>query len=138
MWLWWSDVLCRIQSRRFYLTGDTTNLYPFIQGWLEWPFGALFSANVLLHNQYKHIAFNIFSYRILIISYKISTITGISNEKTNELPIYGILCWNVTILYRQGLVSLFQVQEKLKACRSSKLNFASNYFMVDDSHVKIV
>ena len=50
-------------------------------------------------------------------------ITGISNEKTNELTIYGILCRKVTILYRQELASLFQVQEKLKACRSSKLNF---------------
>ena len=27
---------------------------------------------------------------------------------------------------------------KLKACGSSKLNFSSNCFIVDDSHVKIV
>ena len=115
-----------------------TNLYPFIQGWLEWPFIELFSANISLWNQYKYIAFNIFSCRILIISYKILIITGISNEKTNELTIYGILCWNVTIFYRQELVSLFQVQEKLKACRNSKLNFSSSCFIVDDSHIKIV
>ena len=115
-----------------------TNLYPFIQGSLEWPFSELFSANVSLWNQYKYIAFNIFSCRILIISYKILIITGISNEKTNELTIYGILGQNVTIFYRQELASLFQVQEKLKACRNSKLNFLSSCFTVDGSHVKIV
>ena len=65
-------------------------------------------------------------------------ITGISNEKTNELTIYGILCRNVTIFYRQELASLFQMQETLKACRTSKLNFSSSYFIADDSHVKIV
>ena len=65
-------------------------------------------------------------------------ITGISNEKTSELAIYGILCRNVTKCYRQELSSLFQVQEKLKTCRSSKLNFPSNCFIVDDSHVKTV
>ena len=115
-----------------------TNLYPFTQGWLEWPFCALFSANVSLWNQYKCIVFNIFSYRILIISCKILIVTGISNEKTNELTIYGILGWNVTILYQKQLVSLFQVQEKLKACRSSKLNFSSSCFIADDSHIKNV
>ena len=65
-------------------------------------------------------------------------ITGISNEKKNELTIYGILCWNVTILYRQELVSLFQEQEKLKACRNSKLNFSGSCSIADDSHIKIV
>ena len=65
-------------------------------------------------------------------------ITGISSEKTNELTIYGKLCQNATIFYRQELASLFQVQEKLKACRTSKLNFSSSCFIVDDSRVKIV
>ena len=88
------------------------NLYPFIQGSLEWPFNELFSANVSLWNQYKYIAFNIFTCRILIILYKMLIITGISNEKTNKLIICGILCQNVTILYLQVLGSLFQVQEK--------------------------
>ena len=106
------------------------------QDWLERPFSELCSANILLWNQYKYSAFNIFSCRILIISYKILIITGRSNEKTNELTIYGIL--NVTIFYRQELVSLFQVQEKLKARRSSKLNFSSSCFIADDSHIKIV
>ena len=32
----------------------------------------------------------------------------------------------------------FQMQEKLKACRSSKLNFLSSYLIVDYSHVKTV
>ena len=81
-----------VVPRRFYLTEDMTNLCPFIQVWFEWPFRELFSTNVSLWNQCKHIAFNIFSYRILIISYKTLIITGISNEKTNELTIYGILC----------------------------------------------
>ena len=53
-------------------------------------------------------------------------IKGISNEKTKELTIYGILCQNITIFYRQELTSLFQVQEKLKACRNTKLNFSSS------------
>ena len=56
----------------------------------------------------------------------------------NELTIHGILCRKVTIFYLQQLVSLFQVQEKLKVCRYSKLNFSSSCFIVDDSHVKIV
>ena len=115
-----------------------TNLHSFIQGSLEWPFSELFSANVSLWNQYKYIAFNIFSCRILIISCKMLIITWISNEKANELAIYGKLCRNVKIFYRQELASLFQVQEKLKACRSSKLNFSSSYFTADDIPVKIV
>ena len=64
--------------------------------------------------------------------------TAISNGKTNALTIYGILCRKVTIFYRQELASLFQVQKKLKACRSSKLNFSSSCFIADDSDVKIV
>ena len=65
-------------------------------------------------------------------------ITGISNEKINELTIYGILCRNMTMFYRQELASLFQVQEKLNERRSSKLNFLSSCFIAYDSHVKIV
>ena len=114
------------------------NLYPFIQCWFEWPFSELFSANVSLWNQYKYITLNIFSCRNLIISFKILIIAGTFNEKTNQLTIYGILCWNVTIFCRQELVSLFQVQEKLRTCRSSKLNFPSSYFIADYSHIKIV
>ena len=113
------------------------NLYPFIQDSLECPFSELFSTNVSLWNQYSYIAFNILSCRIVIISYKMLFIKEISNEKTNELTIYGILCQNVTIFYWQELASLFQVQQKLKGCRSSKLNFSSSCFIADDSHVKI-
>ena len=72
------------------------------------------------------------------VSYKKVIITGISYEKTNELTIHGILCRNVTIFYRQEVASLFQVQEKLKACRNSKLNFSSSCFTTNDSHIKIV
>ena len=115
-----------------------TNLCPFIQGSLEWPFSELFNANVSFWDQCKYIAFNIFSCKTLIISNKILIIRKISNEKTNQLAIYGILYRNVTIFCRQELDNLFQVQEKLKTCRSSKLNFLSNWFIVDDSHVKIV
>ena len=59
------------------------DLCPFVQSLLEWPFSELFTANVSLRNQYKYIAFNIFSCKILIILYKMLTITGICNEKTN-------------------------------------------------------
>ena len=69
-----------------------TNLYPFIQGSLEWPFRELYSFDVSLWNQYNYVVCNIFACRILIISYKILIIPGISNEKTKELTIYVILC----------------------------------------------
>ena len=110
------------KPRRFNLT----NIYPFFQGSLEWRFSEL----------HKYIEFNIFLCSIKIISFKILIITRISDEKTNELTIYGILCQNVTILYQHELASLFQVQKKLKA--SSKLNFSISYFIAKDSHVKIV
>ena len=76
----WSMFLRRryIVPISFYLTGDMTNHYPFIQGLLEWPFRELFSANVSLWSQYSYIAFNFCSCRILIISYKTLIITGIS------------------------------------------------------------
>ena len=115
-----------------------TTFYPFIPASLERPFSELFSPNISLCNQYKYIAFDIFSCRILIILYKMLIIAGISNEKTNELTIYGILCRNVTIFYRQELVTLLQVQKKLKACKSSKTNLWSSCFIADDGHVKIV
>ena len=47
-------------------------------------------------------------------------ITGISNETRNKLTIGVILRRNVTIFYRQELASLFQVQENLEMCRSSR------------------
>ena len=64
-------------------------------------------------------------------------ITRISHEKAIELTIYGELCQNVTMFYRQQLAPLFQVQAKLKASRSSKLKFLSSCFIADDSQVKI-
>ena len=82
-----------VWTRRFYLTGDMTSLYPFIQGSLEWPFSELFSANVLLWNQYKYIAFNISSCRILIVLYK--NINRYRNELTiktwiNHMEYYTV------------------------------------------------
>ena len=53
-------------------------------------------------------------------------ITGIFDEKTNELTIYAILYRNATMFYQQKLAPLFQVQEKLEACRNSKQKFSSS------------
>ena len=92
-----------------------TNLYSFIQSLLEWPFSELFFSGGWLWNQYKFIAFNIFSSRIFIISCKTLKITVTSTEATNQLTICAILYWNVTIFYRQELPSLIHVQEKLEA-----------------------
>ena len=78
----------------------------------------LSSANVSLLNQYKYIAFNIFSCRIFIISYKMLIIT---NEKINELAIYRILCRNFTFFYRQ---------EKSKLRRSLKSKFSNSCFVL--------
>ena len=41
-------------------------------------------------------------------------------------------------IYQEELVSLFQVQEKLKAYKFSKSNILKSCFVTDDSHVKIV
>ena len=82
-----------IWARIFQLTGDMTILYPFIQGSLEWPFSELFSSDISLWNQYKYIAFNIFSCRILMVAYKMLIITSTVN-------IWAILCRNGTIFYR--------------------------------------
>ena len=94
--------------RRSYLAGDVKNLYPFIiQGSLEWPFSELFLFDISLWNQYKYIIFN-------NLSCTISNITGISNVKTNELTIYAILWWNVTIFWRQGVAFSFTCRKSWK------------------------
>ena len=67
-----------------YMPGDNTNLYSFIQGSLEWLVSELFSADISLYNHYKYIVFNIFSCRIVIISYKMLIIIGVSNAKINN------------------------------------------------------
>ena len=112
-WYCWKK-LWYIPSKRFYSTGDMTNLYPFVQGWLQWPFNDFFFSDVSFWNEYKYIDFNISSWRTLIISYKILIITGISNKKQ------AVLRRNVAIFCREKLASLFQVQGKLKACWNSK------------------
>ena len=58
-----------VLSRRFYLTGDMANLYPFIQGSLEWPFSELFSANTnILHLTFPRAQFR--SFRIRFSHYR--------------------------------------------------------------------
>ena len=61
-------------------------------------------------------------------------------KKQMNLPYMEInhLCRNVKILHQKELASLFQVQEKLKERRRSKLNFSSSCFIANNSHVKIV
>ena len=56
------------------------------KGLLEWSFSELLTANVSLWNQYKYIAFNISSCKILIISYKMLIIAGFckKKKKTNQ------------------------------------------------------
>ena len=134
----WRENWSLVEPRRFYLTGDITNLYPFIQSSLEWPLSELFSTDVSLWNEYKYIAFKMFSFKTFIILHKMLIITVISNEKTNELTMYAILRWNVTIFYRQNLASFFQLQEKSKECRNCKWMLLSSRFIAFDSYVKIV
>ena len=110
--------LILLSPRRYYSTGNMTTMY--LVRWNDHLVNEFSSFDISLWNQYQYIAFNISSWRILITSNKVLIITGISNEKINELIKYAILCWKVTIFYRQKLASLFQVQEKLKACRNSK------------------
>ena len=119
------------------MTGGMTNFYSFIWGSLEWPFKELFLSNALLWNQYNFIAFNYFSCNNLIIYRKILIITVISNETTNKLTICAKLCRNVTIFYRQYIVSLCQVQEKLRACGNSKQSFSSSCFIAGDIRINI-
>ena len=78
-----------LYPRRFYLTGDMTNFDLFIQGSLEWPFSEVFFFDVSLWSQYKYIAFNIFTCKTLIISYKMLIITRISNGATNKIIIHA-------------------------------------------------
>ena len=63
-------------------------------------FSELFFSDASSWNQYTYIAFIIFSCRIFIISYKMLNITGISNEKTNELTnhVCGIMSKRHNIL----------------------------------------
>ena len=98
----------------------------------------LFFSDASLWNQEKYLAFNIFSCRNLIISYEILIITGISNKTADELTVYVISSWNISIIYQQKQNSFFQMQEKLKTCRNSKWNFSCSCFIADDSYVKTV
>ena len=68
-------------TKMVYIDRRYGDLCPFIQGLLEWPFIAFFSANISLWNQYKYIAFNVSLCRIVIILYTMLIITRIFNEK---------------------------------------------------------
>ena len=57
------------------------------------------------------------------------------NKQINH--IWNIMSKNRNILPTRNRF-LFQVLEKLKECRSSKLKFSSSYFVADDCHVKSV
>ena len=124
------------ETRRFYLIRAMAIF--FIRGSLGWPFRELVFSDTSLWNQYKFITFNIFSCKILRISFKILIVTVNSNETANELTIYTKLCRNVTIFYRQEIASSFQVQEKIRACGNSKWSFSSSCFTACDSHLKII
>ena len=104
------SILKCIKPGRFYLTRDMTNLSPFIQGSLKWPFTELFSANVSLMHQY--IAFKIFLYRVLIILHKMLMITGIFNEKTNELTMYGKLGLMILPTRTSFFISRIEISRK--------------------------
>ena len=68
--------------------------------------------------KYKHILFDIFLWRTLINSYKMSIIN-------HKLTIYAILCQNVTMFYQREKTSLSKVQENVKIYKNSKWNFSS-------------
>ena len=59
-------------------------------------------------------------------------------KKLMNLPYMEYYVETSQYFTRQELASLFQVQEKLKTCKNSKLNFSSSCFIANDSHVKIV
>ena len=91
-------------SRRFYLTGGIYFIYEpllihskFVGMTIYW----IIFLYASLWNQYKFIAFNIFSSKVLIISCKVLIIMVTSNEITNELTIYPKLYQNVTTFYWQ-------------------------------------
>ena len=42
-------------------------------------------------------------------------------KKINEVTIYGVLCWNVAIFYRQELVSFFSGAGKIKSVQEFKI-----------------
>ena len=86
----------------------------------------------------KFIVSNVFLWKILIITRKILITAVVSNETTNALTIYSMLCQNITILYQQELASLFQIKKKLRARRNLKYCFLSICFISGDCQMKII
>ena len=119
-----SPCLNRVTVHSFWKTnfiGDITNLHPNIQGSLELPFSELFSPNALLWNQCEYIAFNIFSWRISIISYKMLIITGISNEKKIN-HIWNIMSKRDNILPTRNSFFISSAG-KIKSVQDFKIKF---------------
>ena len=77
--------LCFNASKVFYLTGDITNLYPFIRGSLEWLYSELYSSNASLWNQYKHIAFIPFFYKQSIFDHCPENCLSFSKKSPQKL-----------------------------------------------------
>ena len=117
----------QFQAKRFYLTGVLTNFYSFIQVSLEWSSIELLFSNTLLWIQQKFITFKVFLCRILIIGWNNKWIHHTSDNMLS-----------VTLIYRQEVASLFQVQGKFKACKNSKWTFSNSCFIARDSHIKII
>ena len=76
----------------------------------------------------KFIDFNVFLWKILIIPCKILITAVVSNETTNALTIYSMLCQNITILYQQELASLFQIKKKIKSAQEFEILFFEYLF----------
>ena len=87
----------------------------------------LLFSNTLLWIQQKFITFKVFLCRILIIGWNNKWIHHTSNNMLS-----------VTLIYRQEVASLFQVQGKFKACQNSKWTFSNSCFIAGDSHIKII
>ena len=87
-------------ARRFYLTGDMTNLYPSIQDLLKRLFSVLFSSDIAVESIQTcciyHCLVENFNH---VVRKLILIVTEISNETANELTMYAILCRNVSVFY---------------------------------------
>ena len=76
-------LIMTLQTREILFDRRYDELCSFIRGSLEWTFSKFSLSDASLWNQYKFIAFNIFSCIILIIYRNILIITVVSNETTN-------------------------------------------------------
>ena len=120
------DFMCFVFPTNSYLTGGMTrtNIYSFIRRLLDWPFSELFFSDTSLWNQYKFIAFDIFSCKILIISCKMLFITVCKKH-------YNILSTRDSFFVSTG--------GKIESLRQFKVKLlSSSCFIAGDSHIKIM